>query len=70
MLFGDSFFYPTKFDKFKDEKISDDQTVSGAQSTGVYRRSIFKIRPNMLIGLQKLRLRPKDRINIVDNSTG
>ena len=28
--------------------------------TGVYRRSIFKIRPNKLIGLQKLRLRPKD----------
>ena len=28
---------------------------------GVYRRSIFKIRPNILIGLQKLRLRPKDR---------
>ena len=55
------FFYPTKFDKFKDEKISDDQTVSGAQSTGVYRRSIFKIRPNILIGLKKLRLRPKDR---------
>ena len=29
--------------------------------SGVYRRSIFKIRPNILIGLQKLRLRPKDR---------
>ena len=28
---------------------------------GVYRRSIFKIRPNILIGLQKLQLRPKDR---------
>ena len=28
---------------------------------GVYRRSIFKIRPNILIGLQKLRLRPKDQ---------
>ena len=28
---------------------------------GVYRRSIFKIRPNILIGLQKLWLRPKDR---------
>ena len=29
---------------------------------GVYRRSIFKIRPNcILIGRQKLRLRPKDR---------
>ena len=28
---------------------------------GFYRRSIFKIRPNILIGLQKLRLRPKDR---------
>ena len=28
---------------------------------GVYRRSIFEIRPNILIGLQKLRLRPKDR---------
>ena len=27
----------------------------------VYRRSIFKIRPNILIGAQKLRLRPKDR---------
>ena len=27
---------------------------------GVYRRLIFKIRPNILIGLQKLRLRPKD----------
>ena len=27
---------------------------------GVYRRSIFKIRPHILIGLQKLRLRPKD----------
>ena len=55
------YFHPAKFDKFKDEKISDDQTVSGAQSTGVYRRSIFKIRPNILIGLQKLRLRPKDQ---------
>ena len=30
-------------------------------SAGVYRRSIFEIRPNILIGLQKLRLRPKDR---------
>ena len=30
-------------------------------STGIYRRSLFKIRPNILIGLQKLRLRPKDR---------
>ena len=29
--------------------------------SGVYRRSIFKIRPKILIGLQKLRLRPKDR---------
>ena len=29
--------------------------------TGIYRRSTFKIRPNILIGLQKLRLRPKDR---------
>ena len=29
--------------------------------SGVYRRSIFKIRPNILIGLQKIRLRPKDR---------
>ena len=28
---------------------------------GIYRRLIFKIRPNILIGLQKLRLRPKDR---------
>ena len=28
---------------------------------GVYRRSIFEIRPNILIGLQKIRLRPKDR---------
>ena len=32
-----------------------------AYLTGIYRRSIFKIRPNILIGLQKLRLRPKDR---------
>ena len=31
------------------------------KKSGVYRRSIFKIRPNILIGLQKLRLRPKDR---------
>ena len=30
-------------------------------SAGVYRRSIFNIRPNILIGLQKLQLRPKDR---------
>ena len=29
---------------------------------GVYRRSIFKIRPKILIGLQKLRLSPKKRI--------
>ena len=28
---------------------------------GVYRRSIFKIRPHILIGLQKLWFRPKDR---------
>ena len=28
---------------------------------GIYRRSIFKIRPNILIGLKKLQLRPKDR---------
>ena len=32
-----------------------------AKGTGIYRRSIFKIRPNTLIGLQKLRLRPKDQ---------
>ena len=31
------------------------------KGTGVYRKSILKIRPNILIGLQKLRLRPKDR---------
>ena len=31
------------------------------RKTRVYRRSIFKIRQNILIGLQKLRLRPKDR---------
>ena len=31
------------------------------QRSGVYQRSIFKIRPNILIGLQKLRLRPKDQ---------
>ena len=31
------------------------------QEPGVYRRLIFKIRPNILIGLQKLRLRPKDQ---------
>ena len=30
-------------------------------TTGIYRRSTFTIRPNILIGLQKLRLRPKDR---------
>ena len=29
--------------------------------TGIYRRSNFEIRPNILIGLLKLRLRPKDR---------
>ena len=28
---------------------------------GVHRLLIFKIRPNILIGLQKLRLRPKDQ---------
>ena len=32
-----------------------------AFTAGVYRRSIFKIRPNILIGLQNLWLRPKDR---------
>ena len=31
------------------------------KKAGIYRRSIFEIRPNILIGLQKLRLRPKDR---------
>ena len=30
------------------------------KTSGVYRMSIFKIRPNILIGLQKLQLRPKD----------
>ena len=31
------------------------------QRAGIYRRSIFEIRLNILIGLKKLRLRPKDR---------
>ena len=35
--------------------------INSAIVAGVYRRSIFKIRPNILIGLQKLRLRPKDQ---------
>ena len=35
--------------------------VGGTYTAGVYRRSIFKIRPNILIGLQKLRVRPKDQ---------
>ena len=30
-------------------------------AAGVYRRLIFEIRPIILIGLQKLRLRPKDQ---------
>ena len=39
------------------------QNISSLEKNyaGVYRRSIFKIRPNILIGLQKLRLRPKGR---------
>ena len=34
---------------------------NGACTAGVYQRSIFKIRPNIIIGLQKLKIRPKDR---------
>ena len=37
------------------------KTNPESRIAGVYRRSIFKIRPNILIGLQKLRLRPKDQ---------
>ena len=39
---------------------SHDQTYREVMA-GVYRRAIFKIRPNILIGQKKLRLRPKDR---------
>ena len=41
--------------------MTSDFWLVGRSSSGVYRRSIFEIRPNILIGLQKLRLRPKDR---------
>ena len=34
---------------------------TNSSDAGIYRRWLFKIRPNILIGLQKLRLRPKDR---------
>ena len=42
--------------KFKKEKFA---LEKGTKTTGIYRRSIFEIRPNILIGLQELRLRRK-----------
>ena len=43
------------------ELIIEENLQKVGPDAGVYQRSIFKIRPNILIGLQKLRLRPKDR---------